>query len=94
MCREAAAPYRWGQEDLDRGVKVSQDLEGEVLGSREAEVPCVREGGVSCDPAEEVHRGRLGGADRHQGEGSSCSEAAEGSSHYVVGTAPLVQAAG
>ena len=93
VCQEAEVPLRWGQEDLDRGVKVDRDLGGEVLGSREAGVPCFREGEVSCDLAE-VHRGRLGGAGRHQGEDSTCSEVAEGSPYYVVEGVLLVRAEG
>ena len=92
MCREVEVPFHWGQEDLDQGVKVGEDLWGEALGSRGAGVPRVREGEVSCDLADEVHQGRLGVVDRHQGEDSSCSEAAEGSSYYVVEAALLVQA--
>ena len=94
VCQEAGVPLHWGQGDLDRGVKVDRDLGGEVPGSQEAGVPCFREGEVSCDRAEEVHRGRLGGVGRHQGEDSTCSEAAEGSPYYVVEGVLLVRAEG
>jgi hypothetical protein len=58
VCQEAEVPFRWGRGDLDQGVKVDRDREGEgeVLDSREAGVPCVREGAASCDLAGEVHR--------------------------------------
>lgn len=41
---------------------------------------------------EEVHLDRLEAADRHQGEDSSCSEAAGDPSYYVVKEVPFVQA--
>ena len=56
VCQEAEVPFRWGRGDLDQGVKVDRDREGEVLDNREAGVPCVREGAASCDLAGEVHR--------------------------------------
>lgn len=58
------------------------------------EVPCVREGTASYDLVEGVRRVRLKVADRHQGEDSSCSEAAGDSSYYVVEAAPFVQGEG
>lgn len=69
-------------------MKVGRDLLGEVLHNREAEVPCIQGEAASCDLAEGVHW------DQHQGEDSSCSEAAGGSSYYVVEVVPLVQAEG
>lgn len=73
-------------------MKVGQGLWGEVLENREAGAPCVRDGVASCNLAEEVHWDRLEVADQPQGEDSSCSEAAGGSSYYVLEAAPFVQA--
>ena len=81
-------PSRWGQGDLDQGVKVGRNLLGDFLDNPEVGVPCVREGAPS---AEGAHRDRLEAAGRHQGEGSSCSETAGGSSYYVVEVASFVQ---
>ena len=78
----------------DQGTKVGRDLLREVLDSQDEGVPYVQEGAASCDPAGEVHQDRRGTADQHQGEDSSGSEAAGGSSYYVVGAAPFVQVGG
>ena len=89
--REVGAPFRWDREGLDQGVKVDQDLWGNVLNNREAGVPCVQEGVASCDLAEEDHWDRPETGDQHQGEDSSCSEGSGGSSCYVVEAAPFDQ---
>ena len=73
-------------------MKVGWVLWGDVLDNREAGVPCVREGAASYDLAEEDHRDRPEAVDRHQGEDSSYSEAAGGSSYYVTEAVPFVQA--
>lgn len=88
--RRVVVPSHWGRKSLDRSVKVGGDLWGKALDNREAGAPCVQEE-ASCDSAEGVHRNHQEAADQHQGEDSSCSETAGGSSYYVVEVAPFVQ---